>query len=469
MLERLADLSLLVRTGDGYQLLEPIRQYAWKLLADCGELGAVRRRHAEWTVQRCQQIAARYEIDRAPEALQALRVEGPEIAATAEWALAEGMPQIVLDVVAAVGRRWPRVLDGRRLRQLAREALDQVDSADPLVLVAMANTAALFREHDREYTIELMDRVEAMADEVEDIVARFHAMSVLALLRYSLGLEPREGVVELQQAAIALAQAAGQPPEGQLHNLALMQLWSGQEAACRATVAKWAAWADESKPIDRGQALLLRAILARVDGELEPALDYARESARMLVDAGDFDQAAEAEYERARLLVLLDRSEQAADAIARVDELHDLIGLPPARVEDPALPARIAGDLGRWDEFEELMAAWVDLSEDPEGPELLAGDPMAVSHLVFLLGPTVRWLQATGHSEAAARLAGAVGMVLAETPWTRWDAIGEAHRLRAVAAEVGTVTEGGPEDLEALFDLMAGCITARRGHGDPVG
>lgn len=57
---------------------------------------------------------------------------------------------------------------------------------------------------------------------------------------------------------------------------------------------------------------------------------------------------------------------------------------------------------------------------------------------------------------------------LADTmPQIVWDAIGEAQRLRAVAAELGAETDGGPEDVEALFEMMAGWFSAVEVNAPP--
>lgn len=464
-LEELADVSLLARTADGYVVLEPIRQFAWRLMEDGGELAGVERRYAEWIVAWSEELRDRIIIDRDPGAYQALRAAAPEIEATAIGSLDRGTPEIVLHVVAALARPWIQVLDGRRLREAAHRALRVADAPMTITLVATAHTALMFREHDREISVALLRRAEEMLPSVSDAAARFFTLSAMASIHHALELLPREREIQWLDAAIEFADEAGYPPDREHRNRVLSLVDVGREDEASSLVDALVARADPSIPIDRGGALLLRAVMHRLDAELEAGLSDAREAARLLADAGNFDQAAQAEFERAKMLILLGQSERASLPLEAIDKLHGLIGLPAAAEYDPALAARIAGDLRRWPEFEELMAIWIaDLGDDERLREQrLRGDTLAYSHVVVLLSPCIRWSAAHGHDEDAARLAAAAEMALAETSFTPWERLGEAQRLRATVREVAGdhTPDAVPGDLMELFAAMTARVGTR--------
>lgn len=469
LLNSLCDQSFLVPDGERtYQILEPLRQYGWMRLDNSGELEAVRMRHARWTVERCNQIQRQFEIERSAEGLKAIRREGPEILATADWALENGEPEIALGVVASVGRFWPKVLDGGALRRTARRALAHPNSPDgELATRALAKCALMYREHDQRYSAGVLPRLADLAEGVKEPETRFVIASTRAALRYSLANQAaqrtdRAELLRLQELAIETAAESGHPPEGQLYNLSIMLLAAGRIDEAEDAVDRLVLWADETKPVDHGDALTMSGVIAQVRGDFDEVAVHAREATTWYLEAGDFDSAAEAERQGALALALLRKGDQAKAAVRRADDLHEIIGLPPVEEVKPELTALIAATNSDWEEFEAAMRTWTRQvsSNHSERRQWLEGRPDMPSHLVLLLLPMAEWLVAGGESLKAARVCSALEMTLASTKYGAWRFTGELERTRALAKELDTPSSGVPGDLESLFGLMVDLVTS---------
>ena len=103
---------------------------------------------------------------------------------------------------------------------------------------------------------------------------------------------------------------------------------TGDLAGERAVYHRLVEWAGDEHTMWRGMALHVIAKLQYLEGDTEAGVASAKEAARLLVDGGDLDFAAEAEYILAGFYAAEERFELAAEALERVDDYHRQIGRP---------------------------------------------------------------------------------------------------------------------------------------------
>ncbi len=132
-LARLVDKSLVQHAGDGYRLLETLRQYALERADDAGELAELRDRHLGWF----RRLASGWRLDRewATDAvLGEVAADAPDLIAALDWSLGCGqgvavelLPPIVQHLASRDAFAEMRVVAGRVLGSLetgSREWLD---------------------------------------------------------------------------------------------------------------------------------------------------------------------------------------------------------------------------------------------------------------------------------------------------------------------------------------------------------
>jgi tetratricopeptide (TPR) repeat protein len=469
-LAALAEVSLLVPPSDaaGYRMLEPVRQHALMRLTKSGELDATLLRHAGWIVELCENIRLDLQTGDSSVALAKLRTYGPEIEATANWALESNRPEITMAIVALVGRRWQLMFDPGHLRQMGERAIAHEDApAGDLRLRALAHIAWMSRETDRDTAMEIAARLRSMIHETNDPDTLFDVACSLAIVpRDMSAYASRDAMIDrlgLWDEAIEWSTALGWPSEPQLYNRAVLLQDLGRHDEAEAVLQELLTWADESRPLERGRALHALARVETARGSFDTAIDMATEAAQLLVDAGDVDFAAEAQYRKAHALLLSNRPEEAFRALDVIDQYHQLIGLPPAAEEDPAIVAAIAAGVHTWDSFRASMRTWFEHAPpmDDEGAWdlFLVGDASLPSQLGLLMYPTARWLASTGRPHEAARIVACSPMAFAAMKFDDWEAIGEAERFRNLTIELeGILSEDPLTTLRDLYLFIVDCI-----------
>lgn len=469
-LAALAEVSLLVPPSDaaGYRMLEPVRQHALMRLTKSGELDATRLRHAGWIVELCENIRLDLQTGDSSGALAKLRTYGPEIEATANWALESNRPEITMAIVANVGRRWQLMFDPGHLRQMGERAIAHEDApAGDLQLRALAHIAWMSREADRGTAMEITARLKSMIHETNDPDTLFDVTCSLAIVpRDMSGNASRDAMIDrlgLWDEAIEWSTTLGWPSEPQLYSRAVLLEDLGQHEEADVALRELLTWADESRPLERGRALHALARVETARGSFDTAIDMATEAAQLLVDAGDVDFAAEAQYRKAHALLLSNRPEEALRALDVIDQYHKLIGLPPAADEDPALVAAISAGADDWDAFRTSMVTWFEHSPPADSEAawevFLLGDASLPSHLGLLMYPTARWLAATDRAQAAARIAATAPMAFDAMEFTGWDEIGEAERFRNLTIELeGTLIQEPLPTVMDLYRFIVNCI-----------
>ncbi len=470
-LHTLADASLLVPpdADGGFRMLEPVRQFARMHLERSGELDETLLGYAGWILGRCEIIDSEFHTGNSAEALTMLRMYGPEIEATARWVLDSGRPALTMALVDGVWQPWRLLFDPRGLRDSCLAAIEHPDApGGDALLRSLAHAAWLSMETDRDTAMELVDRLTSMYQGSSDPGTLYTVMAAMAIVPRDQNSPDRTetemvGLLAMWDRAMEYATVLGWPAERYLYTRAVLLEDLGRIDEADAALRQVLLWAGESRPLERGMALHALARSRTLQGSFDEAIAMATEAARLLVDGGDLNFAAEAQYKRAHALYLSDRSDEAMRALAIVDEYHKLIGLPPSSHEDPALVAAITGDLGDWDGFVSLMETWIGQAPSTEngtrGDLFLIGEPAFPSQVGLLMYPTARWLVSVGRRRDAARIVAGAPMAFDATAFDGWEDIGEPDRIAHLGSELDGVPAGDPlSTLDEMYTYIVNCF-----------
>jgi predicted ATPase/DNA-binding CsgD family transcriptional regulator len=254
LLERLVDKSLVV-TGEQagmvrYRMLEPVRQYAARHLADRGEVDATRDR------------LERYYVDLAERSEPELHGHGQA--------------------------RWLRILDGEfdNIRAMFHGALDQGRTETALRLAGPLYWYFWLRYHLREGQRWL----EAGLERDGEVAPHVRARAEMALALTCSFLADHAKGTAYGMAALAYFEKAGPSPElvWTLVTLGYIAFAVGDLDAAQALAARAAGVADTvGAPAHPGQAPLLLAQIARVRGDAATALPLIHEARAAFAAAGD--------------------------------------------------------------------------------------------------------------------------------------------------------------------------------------
>jgi predicted ATPase/DNA-binding SARP family transcriptional activator len=472
VLAELADVSLVVLPvgdDDRFEMLEPIRQFAEMRLEEVGDLDRTRLRYAAWIVALCS--AARYDDLRGDlaAALGTISAHAPSIAAIAAWAIEHDHPEVVLDIVAAVGRMWPKVADPALLIAPATRALRSSDAADDDTMVrATAHAAFLHTPGDADTAFELLSRLDDGGDdrwgtETRQIVASVRCAVLARTSPWGMSTDRAAIALRHQDESIHYAVSLGFPPEPHLFNRSLVLRDLGRFDEEREHVEALLSWAGDSRTLWRAMALLAVVKWQERAGNLDAAIESAREASRLFVDEGDFDFAAQAEAWVALENVHRERYALADEAIQRATDYRALVGLPPLTEWEPDLVAQCAGGLEDWHTFAEMARAFFATAPDPSDTEAHAAffglGEDGVPRFAQLMVPLSRWLIETGRRDDAARIVAASPMVFETMDRSIWEAIGTVDRMDRLTEELGGEGgEGVPQNLHELHDLMLNCL-----------
>jgi predicted ATPase/transcriptional regulator with XRE-family HTH domain len=149
LLGRLVGQSLVVAeaAGDGgtrYRLLEPVRQYARRLLEERGESEQVAGEHAEFYVRLAECAEPELFGPRMVACLERLAVEHDNLRAAVAWALAHGRAELAARLAYALARFfWQR--GHREVLQWMEDALTQGERMSPGPRARATHVAQLMR------------------------------------------------------------------------------------------------------------------------------------------------------------------------------------------------------------------------------------------------------------------------------------------------------------------------------------
>ena len=136
LLEHVIDKSLVVaEAGEEdalrYRLLETVRQYGMEKLAEFGEAGRVRRRHAEYYLALAEEAEPELSGSRQGIWLEQLEAEHDNFRAVLGWALESGEADLGLRLAGALGEFWHThgpLSEGRRWLEMCLSEEDGASS-----------------------------------------------------------------------------------------------------------------------------------------------------------------------------------------------------------------------------------------------------------------------------------------------------------------------------------------------------
>jgi len=340
LLARLVDTSLVVpgeRDGRArYRLLEPIRQYAWQHLAACGEVDAVRRRHATTFLAFAEALGRGPTVAGAQRrrAVEALSGEYRNLQAALQWALDAGDADIGLRLAWTLEFVWKFRLvadDGRRwVEQVLR--LPGAEAPTAARAVALLTAAWLRGAQDRRAAEALHAQALPLARRLGDPWILFVALSdrgLLAMHRGDYGTAHAcwdEGLSVTRASGDRAAEAI------LLHNLGRLAIFEGDYVAGRARCEE-ALHVAQALDDYWTQALALESLwMAALGlGELGVARAHAADCLRLYSGAP---------YPTAAALRALAQVELAE---GRAAEAGQLLGRALAAGQDSGIPSILAG------------------------------------------------------------------------------------------------------------------------------
>ena len=233
-----------------------------------------------------------------------VRLHGPSIATVARWAVDTGHPDIACAIIAGSGRAWPNFADPLLLIDPGMEALDRTRTTDPaLRLRSLAHLSFLHTPERPEIALALLTRLvdefESSVD-VDPLTSQIVA-STRAAVPYRAG--PDRGIPDTSvneahaqlDRSMDLAVAMGYPIEPHLYSRAVFREDIGDVDGAISDLRRLLAWAADHQPLWTGMALHLLGKHQALAGDHAAGVASAAEAARLLVDGGDLDFAAEAE------------------------------------------------------------------------------------------------------------------------------------------------------------------------------
>jgi predicted ATPase/DNA-binding SARP family transcriptional activator/DNA-binding CsgD family transcriptional regulator len=211
-------------TGVRYRLLEPVRQYAKEKLAESGEAGAVRRRHAEYYAALAEEAEPGSRTS-SPELLESLEAEHDNFRAVFSWTLEEGEAELGLRLAGALRWFWFErgyLGEGRGwLKQLLQTDVQTAARVKALLAMSWLESEQGNAEEAEEAAVEGLNL--AADTEVEGhLLAELRHMLGLALARHGDYERAREQYEE----ALALSRQAGDKWRVSFHLSFLANVWS---------------------------------------------------------------------------------------------------------------------------------------------------------------------------------------------------------------------------------------------------
>ena len=206
---RLVEMSLLQppTPGGEYRFLEPVRQYARHKLAESGLSEDTQQRHAEWMATVARRASNDEFTPRIREVRSLIFNKRDEMLAAITWALESEEPDLVLAIIAAIGR----MLTGLGVYGLfVAPALTAIRHPAAThghdYAVASAKTAGMLAvQGNVTEALELLDQTLALAESLNDLIAQGQVKFRQALLRM------RDGDFQLMDEAVELLRAGGDP------------------------------------------------------------------------------------------------------------------------------------------------------------------------------------------------------------------------------------------------------------------
>ena len=286
----LVDMSLVKATGDArFLMLETIREYAGKRLAESGEAQATATRHAEYFARLADELdEARQRFGDAGAALAQLEIEQSNLRAGLAWARTAGDGALQLRLLLGAAGMFLRGSQSE-FRRLLEEALDLGTEDVRLRARAEAGLAfAAYRQGDYSASRAAATRALTLAEQAGDSRIRASALNYLSSCELADGNVEKARAL-LEQATEAYRVAGNNRGIGvTLINLGDVAIRAGEYSrAVDLTLEAIALLRPLGDPTPIHVALLNIATACVHLDRLEEADEHGRESLEIAADAGD--------------------------------------------------------------------------------------------------------------------------------------------------------------------------------------
>ena len=441
VLPRLADKSLLfldrsVRTPR-FAMLQTLADYAGARLAESGEEGEIRTRHARWAADLAASGDAGLRSDAQVVWLARLASEMDNLRAAARWAT-DHDPELALVMAGDLGWFCYMTDQAEMAWTLLTAALDRTSGASEARARALSYAVPLGTMSGHlEAAAAYGEQVEAAVPADGPPAVRGRALAIMALA------DVQHGAVQEVQASLARARACLEGPG---------ERW-------------WLGYLD-----------VLEAIVALYDGRAAEAVDLLDRAVATMRLVGDDWMALTASIPRAYLAERAGRLDDAAAAleegVAGATRFRDALAGTPLRLAmltvGQARLALIRGAQGRCEEAVEMAGQAVD--------EAGLGSPTAVGVATQARGRAMIGLgrreEGRAELERAARLFGdlGVGIAVAEClldVGRSWLAEGNAKAAVACLEQARTAALG-TQDRHTVNGVLSVLADAYAAAGDPA-
>ncbi len=229
----LVDKSLLRHSGERYSMLETIREYAHERLGASGELGELRRRHAETFVAVAANAAPelrRFGGSELVRALEAVAAESDNLDAALDWALEQGTDDAVELLALVLARHWGTLGHVSRPRALLETALGRCSSAESEAELRALLSSAQFSAGEDKPAYENGEHAYALVRDLQPSLLKIAVTLRFATLHLLLVDRDPGDAIPLAERAVADAEALGDSHAyiGALIALASALSWAGQ-------------------------------------------------------------------------------------------------------------------------------------------------------------------------------------------------------------------------------------------------
>jgi predicted ATPase len=210
-LAALVDKSMIMRTGERYRMLAPIRQYALERLRDQDDEHGVRHAFALYYARRCATTARAFGLGSQDAWIASLSPDIENVRAALAWAH-DFDPPLATRMVADLVDFWELAglaSEGLRRSEAILAVLAEPNDAAALpVLMVVARLSMVTHAYRRSF--EMATRARTPAERSRDFLAMAELRRIEARARRILGVETERCVPELRE-ALAVIRTEGNP------------------------------------------------------------------------------------------------------------------------------------------------------------------------------------------------------------------------------------------------------------------
>ncbi|MEA3510438.1 MAG: BTAD domain-containing putative transcriptional regulator [Actinomycetota bacterium] len=462
---RLVEMSLLQPpTPSGvYRFLEPVRQYARHRLAASDLSEDAQQRHAEWMATVARRASKDEFTPRIREVRSQVFEKRDEMLAAIKWALESEEPDLVLAIVAAIGRLLTGLgAYGPFVAPALTAIRHPAATRDHDYAVASAKTAGMLAVRGNvSEALALLDRTLVLAETLNDLIAQGQVKFRQALLR------TRDGGLELMDEAFELLRAGGDPNwEWLRYNRAMILLSAGRFEEASQMSEEHRRWCQTHLEQRNFGPNGIMAVVSSYEGNWETALDL-HEDAATLAEADSMYRHAWESWEGAGLAaVRLQSADRLANAAAQLERIAEVTGTPPSI----PLDIEVALDRNNFHEVLTLARLWFTATRDGADDSdvfissdhdlTIYGSRQSRPAIFAILRPVAAALLATDRRDEACRIISAVPDLMNQSSFEYWSEFRETELWDSLSDACRSHSESDTEPLTLLgvFELVKGLV-----------